>query len=445
MQQFVPQITLEEINQMVSSKIRKENIVMQISVPESNTIPTEQGVMALLNKAEATKHEPYIDDLGDGSLLKEEPKSGKVASSKKLPNFDVTEVILSNGARVLLKSTDFKNDQILMSCYASGGASVYPDNEYQLIMNSDEIVDNCGLGDFKATQLSKLLQGKMISLSPYIAGYEQGMYGSTTPKDIEIFFQLLHMQFTQPRKDADAFSSWKDKTDDMLRSRRNDPMSAFQDTVSSVLSGYHIRGNALTRDDVEGFDLDRAFNVYKERFADASNFTFVFVGAFNINEITPLLERYVASLPSTNKKEKAVDLGIKPAQGIVKKIVQRGIEPKSQVSLYIDNDLNNYSSEENLKISILSEILTIKIRESLREEIGGVYSPWGRISTGYFPRKFVRAQLGFVCDPGKVDELVTAAYEVFDNSKNEIRDENMLKAKEILKSGFDVNLKENNY
>jgi zinc protease len=181
---------------------------VQVNLPESSSErPTEESIMAIFNKAEATKHTPYIDDLGDAQLMKTLPKKGKINSTKKLPNYDVTEMILSNGARVLLKPTDFKNDQILFSCYAEGGASLYNDDIYQLVMHSDEIINNCGIGEFSSTRLAKLLQSKMIRLSPYIAGYEQGMRGSMTPKDKEIFFQLLHMQFAEPRIDEDAFSS----------------------------------------------------------------------------------------------------------------------------------------------------------------------------------------------------------------------------------------------
>jgi zinc protease len=177
-------------------------------LPENTTDrPTEASVMATFDKAAATKHTPYVDDLGDAQLMKTLPKKGKIRSTKKLPNYNITEMILSNGARVLLKPTDFKNDQILFSCYAEGGASLYSDEDYHLVVNTADIVTNCGLSEFSSTRLAKLLQGKMIRILPYISDYEQGIRGSMTPKDKEIFFQLLHLRFTQPRTDEDAFSS----------------------------------------------------------------------------------------------------------------------------------------------------------------------------------------------------------------------------------------------
>ena len=443
---WLPEITIEEVNKMVAEQITTENVIWQVSIPENfSDQPTKESIMALFKKSETTKHAPYIDDLGDANLMKTIPKAGKVNSQKKLKNADITEMILSNGARVLLKPTDFKNDEILFACYAGGGASLYQDNEYHLVNSSDGIVDNCGLGDFSSTKLQKLLQSKMIHLSPYIADYEQGMRGSLTPKDKETFFQLLHMQFTEPRKDNDAYSSWIAKTDEVIRNRRNDPMSDYRDTLNAALTTNSVRGQALTREHLEKFNLDRAYNIYKERFADASNFTFVFVGAFNIDELKPLIEQYVASLPATKKAEKGKDLGIKPMPGIVNKIVKRGIEPKSTVSIGIDIPYDNFSSEENLKINLLSEVVSIKIRETLREDMGGVYSPYARLNWGYFPRKYVRTTVYFTCDPVKTDELIVAAKEVLSNVRKAISNEDLQKAKELNKKENEVAFKENNY
>jgi zinc protease len=443
---WLPEITIEEVNKMVRENITSENLIAQVNIPENfSDQPTAEGVIALLKKSEATKHAPYIDDLGDAKLMAKTPKAGKITSQQKLKNCDITEMKLSNGARVLLKPTDFKNDEILFSCYASGGASLYSDKEYHLVDQSASIIDNCGLGEFSATKLQKLLQSKMIRLNPYIADYEQGMGGSLTPKDKEIFFQLLYMQFTEPRKDVDAFQSYMVKSEEVIRNRKNDPMSAYRDTLNAALYNNNIRGQAITRDLLEGFKLDRAYEVYKERFADASNFTFVFVGAFKIDELKPLIEQYIASLPATKKAEKAKDLGIKPMPGIVNKVVKKGIEPKSTVGMAIDVPYDNFSSEENLKISLLSEIAGIKIRETLREDMGGVYSPLARLSWGYFPRKYVRGFLYFTCDPTKTDDLVVAAKEVFTNIKKGISDKKLKKAKELTKKENEISVKENNY
>jgi zinc protease len=377
--------------------------------------------------------------------MKTLPKKGKITSTKKLPNFDITEMKLSNGARVLLKPTDFKNDQILFQCWANGGTSLYPDQDYFIADNAISIVDDGGLGEFTSTKLSKLLQSKMIRLSPYVGDFTQGMGGSLTPKDKEIFFQLLNMQFTQPRKDKDAFTSYITKTMEVLKNRDRDPQSAFGDTVRAVLGNYNPRYMPLTPEALEKFELDKAFKIYQERFADAANFTFLFVGAFKIDEIKPLIEQYIASLPATKKNEKAKDLGIKAPRGIVEKVVKKGIEPKATVRLVIDIDNNIYSSEEILKMNIMNEIMNIRLREELREEKGGVYGVGGRTNINYFPNKMARTQIYFGCDPTRVDELITAAKQVFDEVQTKVSTENLSKAKEIMKKEFETRSKENNY
>jgi len=443
---FLAEIQIAEVNKMVADLITPENVVFTIALPEGGADkPTEADILAIFKKAENAKYEAYVDDLGDGQLMKTLPKKGKITSTKKLPNFDITEMKLSNGARVLLKPTDFKNDQILFSCWADGGTSLYSDQDYFIANSADAITVEGGLGEFKATLLTKLLQSKMVRLSPYISDYSQGMQGSSTPKDKEIFFQLLNMRFTQPRKDAEAFQSYITKTAELLRTRDRDPENAFRDTIGAVLGGYSPRSFPMTEDHLEKFELDKAFKIYQERFADAANFTFLFVGAFTIDEMRPLIEQYIASLPATNKKEKAKDLGIKAPSGQVAKVVNAGIEPKATVRLIIDVDKVTYNSDEILKMNVMNEIMNIRLREEVREEKGGTYGIGGRTTMNYFPRQFVRTQIYWGTNPGFVEELIDEVKKVFDEMQKEISAENLNKAKEIMKNEFQTRSKENNY
>jgi zinc protease len=444
--EFLAEIQIAEVNKMVSELITSENVIFTLSLPEGGADqPTEADILDIYKRAEKAQYTAYIDDLGDAKLMKDLPKAGKITSTKKLPNFDITEMKLSNGARVLLKPTDFKNDQILFHCWAGGGTSLYSDQDFFIADDAASIIDEAGLGEFTSTQLSKLLQSKMIRLSPYVSDFTQGMSGSLTPKDKEIFFQLLNMQFTQPRKDKDAFASYITKSSEVLRNRDRDPQNAFRDTVNAVLGSYHPRCMPLTSEKLETFELDKAFKIYQERFADAGNFTFLFVGAFKIDEIKPLIEQYIASLPATKKNEKAKDLGIKAPKGIVEKVVKKGIEPKATVRLVLDTDNAIYSSEEILKMNVMNEILNIRLREEIREEKGGVYGIGGRANMNYFPQKTVRTQIHFGCDPARVEELIPEVKKVFDELQTKASAENMNKAKEIMKKEFETRSKENNY
>jgi zinc protease len=444
--EFLPSITIEEVNKMVSEQITTENVVFTVSLPENGPDkPTEKDILDIYNGAANQKYEAYIDDLGDGELMKEKPAPGKVTSTKKLPNFDITEVILSNGARVLLKPTDFKNDEVLFSCWAGGGSSLYPDSDGKLVNYVASAIDNNGLGEFNSTKLGKLLQSKIVRISPYISDYEQGMQGSFTPKDAEIFFQLLNMQFTQPRKDDDAFAAYKAQNVEIIKNRSNDPSNIFMDSISAILGNYNVRRMPVTADEINAYNQDKALNIYKERFADASNFTFVFVGAIKIDEITKMLEQYIASLPATNKKEKGKDMGIKAPAGQVNKIVKAGIEPKSSVRIVVDNDDVKYTSEDILKMNMMREVLAIRLREEIREEKGGTYGVGAYSSMNYFPKVYSRTQILFDCNPERVEELITTAKAVLDEVQTTVSEDNLNKAKEIAKKANEVSVKENNF
>lgn len=449
MKEFLPNITVDEINQILQNRIDGKNLVITASLPEASAEkPTEKEILDVYNKAKAKKYEPYVDELGDKPLMANIPTPGKVVSTKKLPNFDITEIKLSNGARVLLKSTDYKNDQILFSCWANGGASLYTNPvDYRNADESTSIVDEGGIGEWDQIQLGKLLQSKVIGLSPYVSDYSQGMRGSTTPKDIETFFQLLHMQFTEPRKDADAFKSYMTKATEILKNRDREPTNTLSDTLQAVLNNYDPRKMPVTAETLKDLSLDKAFKIYQERFSDASNFTFLFVGSFDINEIKPFIEKYVASLPSTNKKETWKDMGIQMPSGKINKVVKKGIEPKATVRLAVKYDGKfEYTSENILVVNMLKEIFNIRLREVIREDKGGVYGIGAGISMSNIPTPKLYTIIYYGCAPERVDELIEGVKSVFEEMRSkEASKENIGKVKEILKKEFERNSKENGY
>lgn len=447
--EFLPDITVDEINQTLQKLIDGKNLVITASLPETSAEkPTEKEILDIYNKAKAKKYEPYVDELGDKPLMAKIPTPGKVVSTKKLPNFDITEIKLSNGARVLLKSTDYKNDQILFSCWANGGASLYSNLvDYRNADNATIIVDEGGLGEWDQIQLGKLLQSKVVRLTPYIGDYSQGMRGSTTPKDIETFFQLLHMQFTEPRKDSDAFKSYMIKATEAIKNYSREPANALSDTLQAVLNNYDPRKMPVTLEQLNDISLDKAFKIYQERFADASNFTFLFVGSFDIDEIKPFIEQYVASLPSTNKKETWKDMGIKMPLGKINKLVKKGIEPKATVRLAVKYDGKfEYTSENILVVNMLKEVFNIRLREVIREDKGGVYGIGAGISMNNIPTPNLHTIIYYGCAPERVEELIDAVKSVFEEMRStEASKENIDKVKEILKKEFERNSKENDY
>ena len=447
--EYMNDISLSEVNKTIADLITENNIVITASIPETSPEkPSEKELLDIYKKAHKVKYDKYVDDLGDKPLMSKIPTPGKIVSSKKMKNFDIVELKLSNGARVLLKSTDYKNDQILFSCWSKGGASLYSKlNDYKNAEEAASIVDNAGLGEWNSIKLSKLLQSKICGISPYISDYSQGMNGNTTPKDIETFFQLLNMQFTEPRKDSDAFKSYMTKAEDMLKNRDKEPQNALNDTLIAFMNNYDARKMPTTLQTLNVLDIEKTFSIYKERFADASNFTFLFVGAFDVDKIKPLIEQYIASLPSTNKKESWEDMGIEIPSGKVNKVVKKGIEPKATVRLVIKcDDKIDFNSENILKVNVLKEILNIRLREVIREEKGGVYGIGAGINMNNVPKPKLSTIVYFGCDPQRVDELIGCVKDVFKElQKEETSKENLAKVKEILKKEFEKNNKENNY
>jgi len=443
--EFLKDMKIEEVNQMVSQLITAENVIFEVSLPESSIDkPTQADILAIFKKAENTKYDEYVDDLGDAKLMTVLPKAGKITSTKKLP-FDITEIKLSNGARVLLKPTDFKNDQILFNCWADGGVSLYSEKENFIAMNADVIMRECGLGEFNSNNLNKLLQSKFVILFPSISHYSQNMGGSTPPKNMETFFQLLHLRFTKPRKDAEAFASYVARQRESIINSERDPQSAYRDSIGAILGNYHPRSMPLTVAELEKFELDRAYSIYKERFSDASNFTFLFVGAFTLDEIKPFIEQYIASLPATNKNEKWKDLNIKSPTGQVNKIIRKGIEHKATVNIFMDTYGVNFTSDELLKMNAMREVANILLREEIREEKGGTYGIRISANMVHIPQPRVRINISFGCEPERVDELVSAIKEVLDGMQKEISSEYLRNIKQIMKNEFATRTKENNY
>jgi zinc protease len=357
----------------------------------------------------------------------------------------VTKLVLSNGANVYLKPTDFKDDEIQFYAWSPGGTSLAPENDYHSADIAASVVDQAGIGEFKLTTLQKMLSGKMISVSPFIGEKTEGMNGSCSPKDIEPFFQLMHMYFTQPRKDPDAFSSYMKKMRESIKSSKRDPSSVFYDTVGYVMSGYHYTGQPMTMDMLDEIDYDKAFDFYKDRFADASDFNFIFVGTFDMDEIKDYIQTYVASLPKLDRNESWKDLGVNPPMGSFTKVVKKGIEPKSRVYLVTNGEFD-YNRENRFELQSLNELLRIRLREVIREDKGGVYGIGSAARTEEYPEGYYRHLVMFGTGPDKVDDLINSVVSVFDEAKaGTFEEENVTKIKEIMKREYENDLKENSY
>ena len=416
--QVMPGITLAEVNGMAKKYLVDKNRDVLIMAPEKEaaTLPSETTINKWLTDAKNEKLTAYVDQVSDKPLLAVKPVPGKVVAEKKVTEIDVTELTLSNGVKVILKPTDFKNDEINFSGFSPGGTSLYPDSDFQSASYASTIVTRGGVGEFNSIQLPKLLSGKRASVNPYIGERTEGINGFAAPKDLETALQLTYLYFTAPRKDQEMFQALIAQQKGVLANRSSDPNSVFADTVSAVLGNYNIRRTGPTLQKLEQINLDRAFEIYKDRFSDASDFTFTFVGSFKVEEIKPLLEQYLGALPSKNRTEAAKDLGIVPPSGKISKTVYKGQEPKATVRLVFSGDYI-YNDETNNQLDALGEVLQIKLIERLREEESGVYSPGARMSYMKSPRNRYSFTVSFGSSPENVDKLVAATLDEINKVK----------------------------
>ena len=444
---FLPTVTLEKVNEKTEALTANNNRVVVVTAPEKEgmEIPTEEEIGEILEKADALEPAPYEDNLTATALMEDIPTAGKVVSKTEKP-LDVTEVKLSNGVTVVLKPTDFKNDQIIMDALNFGGHSVYDLENYYSAEFAANIVTESGVKDFSVTDLQKLMTGKIAYVSPYIREITEGFRGSCAPKDLEPMMQLLHLYITAPRKDQEAFTSFMNKTKAVYANLMASPDNYFYDQTARLLSQNHPRGGGLPKmEDFDKIDLDKAFDIYNERFKDIQNFTFFFIGNFEIDVMLPLLETYLGSLPANDAKAEYKDVGIRYPEGVIKKEYKKGKDAKSQVKLAFTGDFD-YDRKEAYHISSLAEILDIKLTESLREEESGVYGVSAFGYTDKIPHSNYYLGIEFPCAPENVDRLIEATFkEIKKLQENGPTEEDLNKIKETQKLEMKENLKKNEF
>jgi zinc protease len=307
--------------------------------------------------------------------------------------------------KVVVKPTNYKNDQILINGYSFGGTSLASDADFTSADMATEVISSSGISEFTQLELDKKLAGKEVRVSPYISDVAQGISASTTPRDFEMAMQLIYLYFTKPRKDPDIWQSTVNQTKSVLSTRGLDPQSIFSDTVSATLSNHNFRGMVVTQQQLAAASLDKAYAFYQDRFADASGFVFNIVGNCDVKTLTPYLEAYLGALPTTNSKATYKDLAINPPAGQITKTVYKGIGDKSAVELVFSGPFD-YNEDNNIQLDALESILQIKLNERLREKDGKVYSPGVKADYKKIPEGRYSLDIYFDCAPANVDTLI---------------------------------------
>ena len=444
---ILPGITLEEINALAPRWITGKNRVVVITAPEREDviIPFKDEVIDIVAAVDQEEIEPYVDKVSDKPLLAEKPVPGKIVSKKKNKELDTEEWILSNGIRVVLKTTDFKDDEILMRAYSYGGSSLYSIDDLVSADFTSSVVNESGVGEFDKIQLRKLLAGKIVSVRPYVNSMDEGFTGSSSKKDFETLLQLVYLYYTDPPSDEKAFNAFMTRMKGFYENRANDPAAAFQDTITVTMAEYHPRVRPMTVELMDEASYNRVSFIFKDRFGDPAGFNFYFVGNLDTDSVEPLITTYLGGLPKIIRNESWKDNDVRPPKGEIDKTVIKDMEvPKGTIVINYTGEYDYDNYQDRVNLSGLCDILDIRYTESIREEQGGTYGVSVYPIQNKYPYERYGVIIRFNCDPENVDKLKTIAYEEIEKIKKEgplLKDLNNVKENK-LKSRKE-NLKEN--
>lgn len=403
-------IRASDLDEVLKEYFASTNRDIIVIAPENETasLPNQTTLERWIDEVSARKLSPINETESDHALMDNLPTAGKVVDQREHADVGITELTLSNGVKVVLKPTIFRNDEILIEGFSPGGTSRYENKDYMSAALAADIVGASGVGDFDSRQLKNILNGKQAIAHPYISERFEGIRAAATKGDLETALQLIYLYMTSPRKDSTVFETFLRRQKAALQNRDNTPDNIFNDTISAVLGAHHYRRSAPSLAKLNTINLDNLYSIYRDRFADASDFTFVLVGSFKVETLIPMLEKYLGSLPGTNRHEAAVDLGIRVPRGTIVRTVFQGRENKATVHLVYSGS-HVYNQRNNLQLDGLKEVLQLRLTERLREEEGGVYSPTVSVSYSKYPVQSFTLIVSFDCSPANVNKLVQLA------------------------------------
>lgn len=444
----LPTISIEDVNAEISKLIRDENRVVILTSPEKEGIKkaTEQEVLAVINN-DASSIKDYEDKAVATSLLKNSIKEGAITAKTTNDKIGVKTFQLSNGAVVKYKKTDFKNEEILFEAVSFGGSNMYSNEDFKKVNWANGGLTEAGISGLKTNDITKFMSGKIASVSPYISGMTEGLRGSSTPKDFEYMLQMMYVYFTDLNYDVEAFEAFKQKQNSMYSNISSQPNFYFSQEFYSYLNQNNPRFLGLVPLEKEWAytDYKLAYEKYKERFANAGDFEFYFVGNIDEAQFENLVKKYIASLPSTKSKETYKDLGYRMIKGDVKKVINKGTDPKSNVTILISGE-STYDANEILPMQFLGEILNIKLTEKLREAESGVYTVRSTGSVSKVPYGSYNFNISFPCGPDNADKLIQSALQEMEKLvANGPEEKDVLKVKETNLLEYKKNSKENRY
>jgi zinc protease len=451
LQEVLPAIDVEMIERLHRDRVKRDHRVIVVTGPEKKGLryPAEEEIGRIVEEVSKAEIAPYRDDFTGDSLLGEMPEGGAVISRDYFQRGDYHRMELENGARIIYKKTELKNDEIRFSAFSEGGYSLLETEDIHRAKYAPNFIDACGLGGFSPVQLEKLLAGRNVDLRPYIGRYREGFSGGSRPEDLELLFQLLYLYFTDLREDEALFRAYRKRFASAIQNRRKNPQIVYRDELTRLLFDGNERTLALNADEVRDMEIKEVFRLFRERFAGPGDFTFFFVGNIEEEKIEEFASRYLGALAGGNgkvkKQETWRDNGVGFTGESAKARVFAGSEEKSRVTLvYTEN--YDWGLEQNHELVSLVDLLNIRLREAVREDAGGSYGVGVSSAANKYPQQEYALWISFSCKPERVEELVAVVErELSAVIGGAVFEDEALKVREKQKSELDRERQENSY
>ncbi len=446
MQSLAPQIPLEAVNQYITEAISDSNIVISVTGPEKEGIvyPTKEEALAAINATKAEEIAAYVDDVVNEPLIANEPVAGRIVAEIEGSLPGTTEWILSNGVKVVLKQTDFKDDEILMTAISKGGKSLYDAKDATNLKVFPMLASVGGLGNFSTTALQKALAGKNVNANLNLNLNSEEVEASCAVKDVEAMMQLVYLYFTDIRKDEEVYGVNRDQIKNMLASYAAAPQFIYSDSLRNTMYGHNPLLQTTKAEDLEAANYDRILEIAKERTANAADFTFNFVGAFKPEELRPLVEKYIATLPATAERETANYAKLFAEGKVINKFTLPMENPASTVYA-IYSGTEKYTLRKSIMINMFDQIMDIVYTETIREQEGGTYGVGTSASLSPLNNEW-SFLFGFDTNVEQQARLTNRANEELQKVvTNGVREQDFNKVKEYMLKQYDNNQRENSY
>ena len=449
--QILPMLSVDMLNQVAQSLITDENLIISFQAPddEKSVLPTEAEVIKLLAAVKNEEIAAPVEEAIRENLVEKAPKSGKIKKTAHNKTLGTTEWTLSNGVRVVVKPTTFKQDEIRFMGKSQGGLSLVATENLASGALATSIIELAGIADMSATDLQKALTGKQVSLSPSIDEYSEGISGVSTIKDLETLLQLNYLYFTAPRRDEESFQTLMSILDSQLANRDKNPKAAWSDSISMMASNHSERTLIMNKELLVQVDLDKALQIYKERFANPADFTFYFVGNIDPEDkaFQKLVCTWLGGLKTSKILETAADDKVRVIAGDTTNYFTREMETKTASNRiqYTSYDMP-YTLANMLNMEMIGRILSTRYLESIREREGGSYGVGCAGWMNLHPVPSAQLVMQFDTDPEKQKKLMSIIHEeVMTIVENGPLAKDLQKEKESMLKDFEEDLEKNGY